>query len=305
MIHIPVLLNETLAVLSPKSGESYLDLTAGYGGHAGAVLELTQEYQKAVLIDRDQYAIDHLEKQFANKSVRIIKDNFMSAVQSLRQEGLTFDLILADLGVSSPHLNIASRGFSFQSDGPLDMRMDQSSNLTAADIVNTWSEAEISRILLEYGEERQFKRIAKSIVEGRPYKSTHELAKIIESSIGWKTKGHHPATQAFQALRIAVNGELELLEAMVPSALKLLNPGGRLAVITFHSLEDRIVKRAFADVCSQGYDAEYQLLTKKPITSTHAELVTNPRARSAKLRALVKIKTKKGPYANTSIRPIS
>jgi 16S rRNA (cytosine1402-N4)-methyltransferase len=295
MIHTPVLLSETLEVLLPSSGESYLDLTAGYGGHASAVLERTLAYQKAVLVDRDQYAIDHLQDIFSKRKIRIIKDNFFNATQSLRQEGLTFDLILADLGVSSPHLNIASRGFSFQSDGPLDMRMDQSSNLTAADIVNEWSEAEISRILLEYGEEGQFRRIARSMVENRPYKSTHELAKIIESSIGWRAKGHHPATQTFQALRIAVNGELELLEAMIPGALKLLNPGGRLAIITFHSLEDRIVKRAFSDVCSMGYDAEYQLLTKKPITSTHAELVTNPRARSAKLRALVKIKTKKGP----------
>ena len=295
MTHIPVLLNETLNVLSPTLGESYLDLTAGYGGHAGAVLELTSTYQKAVLVDRDQFAIDHLEDKFSKKHVRIIKDNFLNATQSLKQEGLTFDLILADLGVSSPHLNIASRGFSFQSDGPLDMRMDQSGSLTAAVIVNEWSEAEISRILLEYGEERQFRLIAKNIVEGRPYKSTHELAKKIESSIGWRTKGHHPATQTFQALRIAVNGELELLEAMIPGALKLLNPGGRFAIITFHSLEDRIVKRAFNDACSTGYDAEYQHITKKPLTSTHTELVTNPRARSAKLRALVKIKTKKGP----------
>ncbi|MEK7471690.1 MAG: 16S rRNA (cytosine(1402)-N(4))-methyltransferase RsmH [Patescibacteria group bacterium] len=294
MIHVPVLLSETLELLSPAPGESYLDLTAGYGGHASAVLKATKADSKIILVDRDQYAIDHLTSQVALKNARIIKDNFLNAVQILGQEGQLFDLVLADLGVSSPHLDIANRGFSFLNDGPLDMRMDQSDQLTAAEIVNSESEAYLARILLEYGEEGQYRRIAKSIVEHRPYKTTHELAKIIESSIGWRVKGHHPATQTFQALRIAVNGELDLLERMIPRALKLLAPGGRFAIITFHSLEDRVVKRAFADVCSNGYDAEYQLLVRKPVTATHSEIVNNPRARSAKLRALVKIKTK-GP----------
>ncbi len=294
MIHEPVLLNEVLKLLSPRQGESYLDLTAGYGGHAQAVLNVTVAPNKAVLVDRDQQSIDFLSETSALRKVRIIKDNFVNAGIILSQEGMTFDLILADLGVSSPHLNIASRGFSFSQDGPLDMRMDQTGLLTAADIVNTWSEADISRILFEYGEERQSRRLAREIVLNRPHMTTHELAKIIESSIGWRAKGHHPATKTFQALRIAVNGELELLQEMIPSALKLLTPGGRLAIITFHSLEDRIVKHAFTDVCSNGYDAEYQLLTKRPIEATHSEIVTNPRARSAKLRVLVKIKTK-GP----------
>lgn len=292
MIHEPVLLNETLKLISPCLGESYLDLTAGYGGHAQAILKVTKATQKVVLIDRDQQSIDYLTETSALKKARIIKDNFVNATQILAQEGMTFDLVLADLGVSSPHLNIASRGFSFLNDGPLDMRMDQTSPLTAADIVNTESEAELARIIFEYGEERQSRRIAKAIVLNRPMQTTHELAKVIESSIGWRAKGHHPATQTFQALRIVVNGELELLESMIPNALKLLAPGGRLAVITFHSLEDRIVKHAFTDACSNGYDAEYQLLTKKPIEATHTEIVTNPRARSAKLRALVKIKIK-------------
>jgi len=308
MIHVPVLLNETLELLSPTFGESYLDLTAGYGGHAAAVLQVTKDISSVVLVDRDQYAIDHLTTQVALKKARIIKDNFMNAVQILKQEGQLFDLILADLGVSSPHLNIASRGFSFSSDGPLDMRMDQSDQLTAADVVNNESEAELGRILLEYGEERQFRRIARAIVDHRPINTTHELARIIESSVGWRTKGHHPATQTFQALRIAVNGELELLKEMLPNALKLLKPGGRFAVITFHSLEDRVVKQAFSDVSSVGYDAEFRSLTKKPVTATHTEIVTNPRARSAKLRVLVKIKIERAnrvENANTSLRPIS
>lgn len=290
MIHVPVLLNEALEFLLPKTGESYLDLTAGYGGHSSAVLKVTKAADGVVLVDRDQYAITHLTGLPNFKNSRIIKDNFMNAVQALGQEGQSFDMILADLGVSSPHLDIANRGFSFSQDGPLDMRMDQSDQHTAADIVNNKSEVELGRILLEYGEERQFRKIAKTIVEHRPVQTTHELAKIIESSIGWRTKGHHPATQTFQALRIAVNGELELLERMIPGALKLLKPGGRFAIITFHSLEDRVVKKAFSEVCGFGYDAEYQTLTKKPVTATHNEIVTNPRARSAKLRALVKIK---------------
>jgi len=294
MIHEPVLLNETLKMLSPILGESYLDLTAGFGGHAQAILRVTEAPNRTVLVDRDQQSIDFLSETSALKKARIIKDTFVNACLVLVQEGMAFDLILADLGVSSPHLNIASRGFSFLNDGPLDMRMDQTDTLTAADIVNTWSEVELSRIIFEYGEERQSRRIARAIVLNRPYRTTHELAKIIESSIGWRAKGHHPATQTFQAIRIAVNGELELLQQMIPAALKLLVPGGRLAIITFHSLEDRIVKHAFTDVCSNGYDAEYQLLTKRPMEAAHTEIVTNPRARSAKLRALVKIK-KKGP----------
>lgn len=290
MIHEPVLLNETLKLLSPSLGESYLDLTAGYGGHSQEIVKVTKAIGKTVLVDRDQQSIDFLNQTPVLKKARIIKDNFVNATQLLIQEGMTFDLVLADLGVSSPHLNTASRGFSFQNNGPLDMRMDQSDLRTAADLVNTMSEAELARIIFEYGEERQSRRIAKSIVSNRPYETTEELAKVIESSIGWRAKGHHPATQTFQAVRIAVNGELELLENMIPNALKLLNPGGRLAVITFHSLEDRIVKHAFQDACSNGYDAEFQLLTKRPLEATHTEIVSNPRARSAKLRALVKIK---------------
>lgn len=292
-MHEPVLLKETLTYLEPREGESYLDLTAGYGGHARAVLETTKTYSDSILVDRDQYAVDHVTKLFAGKGTRIIKNNFMDAVHALREEGKSFDLILADLGVSSPHLNIASRGFSFMQDGPLDMRMDQSDLLTAADIVNNESEAEISRILKEYGEERQYKRIARVIVEHRPFHTTQELARTLESALGWRVKGHHPATKTFQALRIAVNGELHLLERMLPEALQLLTPGGRFAVITFHSLEDRIVKRAFGESSAGGYDAQFRLVTKKPVGPTHQEIVNNPRSRSAKLRVVAKIKTER------------
>lgn len=292
-MHEPVLLKETLEYLDPREGENYLDLTAGYGGHARAVLDITKSYSDSVLVDRDQYAITQVTKLFAKKETRIIKDNFYNAVQTLREEGKSFDLILADLGVSSPHLNIASRGFSFMHDGPLDMRMDQADLLTAADIVNNESEAEISRIIKEYGEEKHYKRIAKVIVERRPFHTTQELARTLESAVGWRVKGHHPATKTFQALRIAVNGELHLLKSMLPEALQLLRPGGRFAVITFHSLEDRIVKREFGESSAGGYDAEFRLLTKKPIEPTHKEIVKNPRARSAKLRAVAKIKTER------------
>lgn len=293
ILHTPVLLNETLEVLSPKAGESYLDLTAGYGGHAIAVIKRTKADELAVLVDRDQNAIDHLKGLKALSSSRIIKDDFMTACQSLKLENQSFDMILADLGVSSPHLNMASRGFSFKADGPLDMRMDQSDQTTAANIVNNVSEEELDHILREYGEERMSRRVARAIVAKRPFTTTHELARVIESAVGWQVKGHHPATRTFQALRIAVNRELYLLEHTLPLALQLLNPGGRLAIITFHSLEDRIVKHYFSEVTSGGYDAEYSLLVKKPIEPTHHELVSNPRARSAKLRALVKIKTER------------
>ncbi len=287
-MHEPVLLRETLEFLKPHEGESYLDLTAGYGGHAKAVLKETKSYSESVLVDRDQFAIDHLTELFNEKGIGIMKQNFYEACRSLKEQGRQFDLILADLGVSSPHLNIASRGFSFSQDGPLDMRMDQSDLVTAADIINNESEAEIGRILREYGEERRWKRASRAIVEHRPFTTTLELARTLENALGWQVKGHHPATKAFQALRIVVNGELHLLQSMLPEAMRLLAPGGRMGVITFHSLEDRIVKHTFGESAGEGYDAEYRLVTKKPVVPAHQERLNNPRSRSAKLRVVVK-----------------
>ncbi|MCA9326939.1 16S rRNA (cytosine(1402)-N(4))-methyltransferase RsmH [Candidatus Saccharibacteria bacterium] len=284
IIHTPVLLDAVLQYLAPKKGESYLDLTAGYGGHAGAVLLRTETPKRATLVDRDQTAIEAL-KDYSAKGARVIHASFEDASSLLRQQGERFDTILADLGVSSLHLNTPSRGFAFSRDGPLDMRMDQTAELTADTIVNTYSVAELEALIRRYGEEPRAKAVSSAIVEHRPIHTTRELAHIVASVLpkGSKT---HPATRTFQALRIAVNDELGQLERSLPIWLDLLAPKGRLAVISFHSLEDRIVKQVFADHAGDRYDADFQLLTKRPVTADGNEIVFNPRARSAKLRAL-------------------
>ncbi len=281
-----MLLQPVLHYLNPKEGDAYLDLTAGYGGHAAAVLECTENPKEAVLVDRDVNAITALAP-LAKQGVRLIHKDFLSATQTLVAEGRQFDLILADLGISSPHVDNAARGFAFSANGPLDMRMDQSQTLTAALMVNTYSVDELQRIIKTYGEEPRARRIAQAITEARPFETTQQLADIIRSVMpkGSKT---HPATRTFQALRIAVNDELELLKGALPLWVALLAPGGRLGVISFHSLEDRIVKQAFAELAGDRYDASLQLLTKHPIVADEQELVFNPRARSAKLRAVVK-----------------
>lgn len=290
--HVPVLLRQVLDVLDPKQGESYLDLTGGYGGHAAAVLERTGNYEQTVLVDRDPNAIEALKKRFAGKGARVVQADFLSASEQLASQGRQFDLILADLGVSSPHLNQASRGFSIQQDGPLDMRMDTTQSLTAAQVVNTWPEERLADILKRYGEEPKARHIASLIARHRPIKTTSELAKIVAKA--WP--GHsavHPATRTFQAIRIAVNDELELLRQALPMWIEqLLASGGRIAIISFHSLEDRLVKQALAEASGDRYDAMLRLLTKRPLTGDKQELVFNPRARSAKLRAAAKIKTK-------------
>jgi 16S rRNA (cytosine1402-N4)-methyltransferase len=289
-LHIPVLLQPVLQYLDPRQGESYLDLTGGYGGHAAEVLERTGNYSDSVLVDRDQNAIAELEKRFAGKGITLRQADFLSASRGLLSEGKQFDLILADLGVSSPHLNQASRGFSIKADGPLDMRMDQSQSLTAEEVVNTYSVEELQTILKRYGEEPKAKRIASLIVDNRPFATTSQLAAIVSQAWPGYSKVH-PATRTFQALRIAVNDELELLRKSLPIWMDdLLAPGGRIAVISFHSLEDRIVKQAFAEKAGDRYDANLRLLTKKPVLGDASEIVFNPRARSAKLRAAAKQK---------------
>jgi len=286
-MHEPVLLNEVLDALSPQKGEVYLDATAGYGGHSRAILARTQNYHDSVLVDRDQMAIDHLQHLFASKGVRIIQNDFHSAAELLVSEGKQFDIILADLGVSSPHLDKASRGFSFQNSGPLDMRMDQRQALTAETIVNTWPAERLEQILRTYGEEPHARKITESIVANRPFKTTEELANIIARASGkWQKK--HPATRTFQALRIAVNNELGLLESTLPLWIQLLKPGGRLGIISFHSLEDRIVKNYFAEHGGNRYDAIFSVPYKNPIVASEQELVSNPRSRSAKLRVAAK-----------------
>ena len=289
--HVPVLLKEVLAYLDPQERESYLDLTAGYGGHASAVLERVGSLTDAVLIDRDINAVNVLKEMYKNSKVEIRHKDFLTATHELIAEGRTFDLILADLGTSSPHLNEGQRGFSIKTDGPLDMRMDQSQDLTAETIVNTYSEAQLTDLLKKYGEEPKAATIARYIANERPIHTTHELAVLVAKA--WPGYHRlHPATRTFQALRIAVNNELELIKLSLPLWFSLLNPGGRIVVISFHSLEDRLVKQSLQEVAGDVYDAELRLLTKHPITAQPSELDLNPRARSAKLRAAVKIKKK-------------
>lgn len=288
-IHIPVLLKEVLTYLDPKAGESYLDLTAGYGGHAEVVLERTLAPGKAILVDRDQNAVDFLRQQFDGQPVQVIHQDFLTASRELKASGSRFDTILADVGVSSPHLNTASRGFSIMHEGPLDMRMDQRQVLTAETIVNSYSEADLVSLLRNYGEEPRAAKIAREIVANRPIATTRQLANIV-ACVQPKGSRIHPATRTFQALRIAVNSELEQLKASLPIWIDLLEVGGRLAVISFHSLEDRLVKQALAERSGDRYDAPLRLLTKHPVTGNDEEVVSNPRARSAKLRAAVKIK---------------
>ena len=287
IVHQPVLLREVLQYLQPMSKESYLDLTAGMGGHAGAILELTRSPERAVLVDRDPEAVETLRSKF--KDVDILQTDFLSASLKLAQLGKRFDMILADLGVSSLHLNVGLRGFSFARSGPLDMRMDSTQSLTAGEIVNNWDEQKLADLLKNYGEEHKSRAIAAKIVARRPVQTTDQLAQIVASTYRIRSKVH-PATRTFQALRIAVNDELLQISQSLPLWLDLLSPGGRLVVISFHSLEDRLVKQNFSEALGQGYETEVTALTKKPVTAQNDEIVLNPRARSAKLRAVAKIK---------------
>ena len=281
--HVPVLLSEVLAGLDPKRGQSYLDLTAGYGGHAKAILDVTQNYKNSVLVDRDAFAIKQLHREFPSE-LDIRHQDFYSAMLQLLSCGNTFDLILADFGVSSPQLDMESRGFSYHQDGPLDMRMDQSQSLTAEQLVNRLSKSELADLLVRFGEisPKRAEMLALTIVQHRPLKSTKQLADLILSKS--RSSRTHPAAQVFQALRIAVNGELDQIEQALPLLPRLLNPNGRVALITFHSLEDRLVKQYFKEASSLGEESPLRILTKKPIVAEAVELVNNPRARSAKLR---------------------
>lgn len=288
-LHVPVLLEEVLATLSPKSGENYLDLTAGYGGHAGAILERTTNYSESVLVDRDEFAIHHLDK-FAQKGTRLMQADFATAAQQLQADGKQFDVILIDLGVSSPQLDMAERGFSFTHDGPLDMRMDKHQSLTAAALINTAKRSDLIHLIREYGEEPLgvATRYADAIIAARPIETTGKLADVIKQAHVGKWQKTHPATRTFQAIRIQVNDELRQVREVMPLIPMLLKKGGRVGVISFHSLEDRIVKRYFAEQAASGYEAELQLLTKKAVAGSDYD-VHNPRSRSAKFRAAVKI----------------
>jgi len=300
--HQPVLLEQVLTVLAPRTGESYFDATAGYGGHAAEVIRQLGPSGEAILADRDAHATQALRERFGDQ-VRIIHDDFLSCADRLLEEGQLVDMILLDLGVSSPQLDNPQRGFSFRADTPLDMRMDQSQAYTAAQVVNGLPEQQLASIIRQYGEEPKARAVARAIVQARPLATTGELAKVV------RTAALHgdidAATRTFQAIRIEVNGELDQLREALPKLARLLSFGGRLAVISFHSLEDRIVKQFFdyeskdcicppkQPVCTCDHVASLRKLTPKPVTADSTEIAINPRARSAKLRAAEKINKNK------------
>lgn len=292
-LHIPVLLDDVLNTLNPLVGESYLDLTAGYGGHARKIIEQTKTVSSATLCDRDSFAISHLS-DLAEQGAQLIHQDFLASAKHLQATGSHFDMILLDLGVSSPQLDIASRGFSFNHDGPLDMRMDNQQELTAATIINQWDKRAIQKIFVDGDIPHRLATIlAQAIVIERkkqPIETTGRLAEIIRRKVGELDGGKyhktHPATKPFLAIRIAVNDEMNQLKQVLPILIDLLAPKGRLAIITFHSLEDRIVKQFMRDQ-TDGWDAPCCMLLKKPISGENED-VFNPRARSAMLRAVLK-----------------
>ena len=283
-LHKPVLLSEVLSALNPKFGESYLDLTAGYAGHASKILDLTQNYKGSTLVDRDEFATEYLRGKYKSEPVEIVNKDFYSSVLDMVEYGKTFDMILADFGVSSPQLDRAERGFSFQHNGPLDMRMDKAQELDAAKVINRYTERELTEVFVKYGEEKlgNARRMARLIVQNRPFETTGELAEFIRSKS--KYSRNHPATKIFQAVRIEVNDELGLIEKTLPLIPKVLKSGGRVAIITFHSLEDRLVKNWMKEASSHGEESELEIMNKTPIVAGESELLSNPRARSAKLR---------------------
>jgi len=281
------MLGEVLEVLKPKTGDSLLDLTAGFGGHAREILERTGAYEQSVLVDRDQMAIDSLS-DLAAKGATLMHADFLTAADALFVEKRRFDLILADLGVSSPQLDRGERGFSFMHDGDLDMRMDQRQDLTAKIVVNSYSERELAQLFIEYGEVKSglAQKVAREIVHARPFQTTEALAEFIKHASPYSKR--HPATQFFQALRIETNDELNLLERILPLLPDLLKPDGRLCIITFHSLEDRLVKNWLADEAGRGLESRLNV-SKSILTSGVPELENNPRARSAKIRFAARV----------------
>ena len=308
--HKPVLLDECIEALNIHPDGVYVDGTLGRAGHSREIAKrLTTG--RLICIDRDMAAIEAAQTRLADwmDRVTLVHSNFSELEAVLTGAGIEgVDGMLFDLGVSSPQLDDAARGFSYMQDAPLDMRMDVSAPLTAYEVVNGWSFEELRRILTEYGEERYAQKIAKHIVQVRetaPIETTLQLVDVIKSAMppAALREKQHPAKRSFQAIRIAVNGELDALPPMLEGAVKLLNPGGRLAVITFHSLEDRIVKQTMKDmatgctcppnfpVCVCGNKPKIRLVSRKPIVSGETELLENPRARSAKLRVAEKCDT--------------
>lgn len=297
--HRPVLLPETVEGLAVRPGRDFIDGTLGDGGHAQAILYGSAPDGRLLGLDADPEAIARCERRLApyHRRVTLVHANFANLEEVARAHGFgQVDGVLLDLGLSSLQLAAPERGFSLQLDGPLDMRFNPQQGLTAADLVNSLSEAELAELLWRYGEERHSRRIAHQIVRRRPLHTTAELAEAVSAAVG--RRGHlHPATRCFMALRIAVNNELAALEAALPQAVRLLTPGqGRLAVLSYHSLEDRLTKRWLqqeardcicppdAPTCRCGHKASLRILTRKPIRPTPQEIAANPRSRSARLR---------------------
>jgi len=302
-MHQPVLLTEVIQALQPRPGGINIDGTVGAGGHAAAILKVSTPDGQLYGLDQDENALALAGERLSEfgERVHLLHTNFDRLQQCQLPPA---DGILLDLGVSSMQFDRPERGFSFQADGPLDMRMDPSAPRTAADLVNHLPEGDLADLIYRYGEERQSRRIARAIAQDRPFERTQELADLIARVVrpgksGPRGKSRiHPATRTFQALRIVVNDELGALERVLPQAIAQLAPGGRLAIISFHSLEDRIVKQYFQQeardcicppeqpVCTCRHKATIHIITKKPITPSLAEIDENPRARSAKLRVV-------------------
>lgn len=310
--HVTVLLHEAVDGLNIKPAGIYVDGTLGGGGHSQAILEWLSSEGHLYAFDQDQTAIqynqEHLKQYIDDGRLTLVKSNFSQLKVALAQAGVsTIDGMVYDLGVSSPQFDDAKRGFSYQHDAPLDMRMDQTQSLSAMEVVNEWSFQDLMRILSRYGEEKFAKQIARSIEKQRkaaPIKTTLELAEIVKNAIPAPARRHggHPAKKSFQAIRIAVNNELGVLESSLEQALDLLTVGGRISVITFQSLEDRLVKTMFKErttipdlpaglpVIPKETQPDFKLVNKKPIIASDQELATNHRAHSAKLRIIERIK---------------
>ncbi len=294
-VHRPVLAQEVLTLLAPKPGGRYIDGTAGGGGHSEALLAAGGQ---VLSLDADPNAVRRVQQRlrpFGDRSL-VLQSNFRHITAAAQQAGFDqVDGILLDLGLSSDQLELEDRGFALMADGPLDMRFDPAQPLSAADLVNTLPEGELADLIYAYGEEHLSRRIARAIVQARPVEGAAHLARVIERAVGRRGR-IHPATKTFQALRIAVNDELGALQEVLPQAAALLRPGGRLAVISFHSLEDRMVKqfmqREAQDclcppemlICQCGHVAMLRLITRKPVGPSVEEIARNPRSRSAKLR---------------------
>ncbi len=293
MTHVPVLKREVIDHLDPKANENFIDCTAGEGGHTFAIVERTGPDGKVLAIDKDGRNVELIDDKAKASGLdsRVIarKGNYADIEAIAEREGFKdVSGIIIDLGISSWHIDESGRGFSFKRDEPLDMRYGDDDGVTAWEIVNSWPPEELEVILREFGEERFAKRIVKAIVARRKVEkieTASDLAKLIEGSVP-KTKRIHPATQTFQALRIVVNGELDNLGRVLPAAIGILNEGGRLAIISFHSLEDRMVKGFFREMATED---KIRLSTKKPIIPGDDETRENPRSRSAKLRTAIKI----------------